>query len=78
MPGLTLARNIAQPDDLYDQLVAMHDGLSDRQSAVASSKLILLLANHIGDADIIREAIGQARGSLRKDDSAVLKTGDPR
>lgn len=61
MPGLKLTSNIAHPDDLYDQLVAMHDGLSDAQSMVVSNKLILLLVNHIGDGVVIRQAIREAR-----------------
>lgn len=63
MADLNLAPNIAHPDDLYDRLIALHEGLDDRQSAVVNSKLILLLANHIGDEAVIRQAIGHARGA---------------
>lgn len=61
MTHLNLAPTIADPDDLYDRLIALHEGLDDRQSAVVNSKLILLLANHIGNEAIIRQAIGLAR-----------------
>ncbi|MBO9707362.1 MAG: DUF2783 domain-containing protein [Caulobacter sp.] len=61
MAGLNLEPNIARPDDIYDRLVALHAGLDDTQSAVVNSKLVLLLANHIGDEAIIRQAIALAR-----------------
>lgn len=52
----------ANPDDFYDALIAAHRGLSEEQSAQLNAKLILLLANHIGDLDVIREALTLARG----------------
>ena len=61
MASLLLTPNIARPDDLYDRLISLHEGLGDQQSAVVNSKLILLLANHIGDEAVIMEAIGHAR-----------------
>lgn len=50
------------PDDFYDALIEAHRGLSEEQSAQLNAKLILLLANHIGDLDVIREALKLARG----------------
>lgn len=61
---LELAPNIARPDDLYDRLVALHDGLDEQQSAVVTNKLVLLLANHIGDEGVIHQAIALARGTV--------------
>jgi len=52
----------ANPDDFYDALIDAHRGLSEEQSAALNAKLILLLANHIGDLEIIREALVLARG----------------
>jgi hypothetical protein len=52
----------ADPDDFYDALIEAHRGLSEEQSAQLNAKLILLLANHIGDLDVIREALRLARG----------------
>ncbi len=63
MTQLNTAPAIAHPDDLYEDLIAMHHGLDDRQSALANAKLIMLLANHIGDERVIREAIRLARGA---------------
>lgn len=55
---------VARPDDLYEDLIEMHRGLDDRQSAVANAKLVLLLCNHVGDGGVIREAIGLTRASM--------------
>lgn len=63
MTKLNTAPAIAHPDDLYEDLIAMHRGLDDAQSAVVNAKLILLLANHIGDEAVVRAAIGFARTS---------------
>jgi Protein of unknown function (DUF2783) len=51
----------ANPDEFYDALIAAHRDLTEAQSAEVNAKLILLLANHIGDLDVIREALAVAR-----------------
>jgi hypothetical protein len=50
-----------RPDDFYELLIETHRGLTDEQSAMVNAKLILLLANHIGDLQVIREALDHAR-----------------
>jgi hypothetical protein len=50
-----------RPDDFYELLIEAHRGLSNEQSAMLNAKLILLLCNHIGDLDVIREALDHAR-----------------
>jgi Protein of unknown function (DUF2783) len=60
-PGLDTHSNIPLPDDFYQELVDMHRNLSPAQSALVNAKLILLLANHIGDHIILREAMRAAR-----------------
>ncbi len=50
-----------RPDDFYDLLLETHRGLDDEASAMVNAKLILLLSNHIGDLDVIREALALAR-----------------
>lgn len=50
------------PDDFYDALIEAHRDLSEEKSAELNAKLILLLSNHIGDLDVIREALTLARG----------------
>ncbi|RED45757.1 DUF2783 domain-containing protein [Aestuariispira insulae] len=49
--------NIIGPDDFYQELIDLHRDLSDEQSARVNAKLILLLANHIGDREILKEAM---------------------
>jgi uncharacterized protein DUF2783 len=53
--------NIAAPDDFYQELIDLHRELTDEQSALVNAKLILLLANHIGDRTVLREAMAVAR-----------------
>lgn len=52
--------NITGADDFYAELLALHDGKTTEQSADINARLILLLANHIGDRDVLREAISIA------------------
>lgn len=52
--------NIAAPDDFYESLINLHRDLNDEQSALVNAKLILLLANHVGDAEVLREAMAAA------------------
>lgn len=56
--------NIASPDDFYEALIDAHRGLSPEQSALLNAKLILLLANHVGDLGVLREAMVKAREGL--------------
>jgi uncharacterized protein DUF2783 len=56
--------NLDRVDDVYAALLALHEGLSPEQSAVASAKLILLLANHLGDEEVLRDAVRLARQDL--------------
>jgi len=53
--------NLEAPDDFYEELIELHRGLSDEQSALVNAKLILLLANHVGEIAVLREAMAAAR-----------------
>ena len=53
--------NFAKPDDAFRAIVEAHRGLSDEQSADLDAALVLVLANHIGDIDVLREAIALAK-----------------
>jgi hypothetical protein len=57
---LKLDPNIARPDEFYEALMDLHRGLTDEQSAAANARLILLLANHVGDLDVLKQAIALA------------------
>lgn len=63
-PGRTFVRDYAPGDEFYEALLDAHQGLSDEQSALLNAKLVLLLANHVGDLDVIREALALAREGL--------------
>jgi hypothetical protein len=53
---------IAKPDDFYEALIEAHQGLSNDESRQLNARLILILANHIGDMEVLREALKLARG----------------
>ena len=55
---------IDQPDDVYQRLIALHQGLDEGQSRLVNARLILLLANHIGDAEVLEEAFAAARKGI--------------
>lgn len=59
--AVTLTPNIPDPDGFYDELLAAHAGLTKDQSDDLNARLILTLANHIGDRDVLRAAIEAAR-----------------
>lgn len=61
MEQLVTSANLAAPDDFYEALIETHRGLTDAQSALVNAKLVLLLANHIGDAGVLRAAMAAAR-----------------
>ncbi len=58
---LLTAPNMANPDDFYEALIDMHRDLDEAQSQAVNARLILLLANHIGDMQVLREAMTHAR-----------------
>jgi len=64
MTTLNTEPNLPDPDDFYDELVALHRGLGEDESALVNARLILLLANHIGDPDVLRAAMAAARGEV--------------
>ena len=61
---LSTRSNFAKPDDAFRMIVEAHRGLDDAQSADLDAALMLILANHIGDLDVLREAIDLARQSM--------------
>ena len=60
MSKLIVEPNLEPVDDIYQWLVDAHEGLSETDSLRLSARLVLLLANHIGDPQVIREAIDRA------------------
>jgi hypothetical protein len=60
MSKLIVELNLEPVDDIYQWLVDAHEGLSEMDSLRLNARLVLLLANHIGDPQVIREAIDRA------------------
>jgi Protein of unknown function (DUF2783) len=60
MPKLTTSSQFADPDAAYRALLEARRNLSDEEAAKLDSRLVLILANHIGDIDVLREAIALA------------------
>jgi len=58
---LSTVSNFAKPDDAFRAVVEAHRDLSDEQSADFDAALVLILANHIGDLDVLNEAIALAK-----------------
>ncbi|MGC9368077.1 MAG: DUF2783 domain-containing protein [Paracoccaceae bacterium] len=63
MSMLNTTPNIARPDDFYAALLATHEGLSKAESDALNARLVLILANHVGDADVLAQALELARGA---------------
>ena len=53
--------NLTDPDRFYAALIAAHSGLDDEHSELLNARLILILANHIGDGDVLKEALEAAK-----------------
>ncbi len=62
MSTLNLDPNISDPDGFYAELIEAHDGLSEEQSGALNARLILVLANHIGDRSVLSQALATAKG----------------
>ena len=62
MAKLITASQFADPDAAYRALVEARRSLSDTEASALDSKLVLILANHIGDLEVLREAIALAKG----------------
>jgi hypothetical protein len=60
MTDLTLTANIDSPDDFYADLLDAHEGLSKEESDAFNARLILILANHLGNRAILKQAIDTA------------------
>ena len=58
--------NMKDPDRLYAAIIDAHAGLCDADSAALNARLVLLLANHIGEEAVLREALAVARKSIGK------------
>ncbi|MGD9835655.1 MAG: DUF2783 domain-containing protein [Piscinibacter sp.] len=62
--GQAPLRAYSPGDDFYEMLIETHRGLSDDDSRLVNARLVLLLANHVGDLDVLREALQAARAGI--------------
>jgi hypothetical protein len=61
VPGQVPLHAFTPGDDFYEALIQAHHGLSDDESRLVNARLILLLANHVGDLHVLRQALDAAR-----------------
>lgn len=66
--ALITSPNLDDPDGVYERLLAVHDGLSDEESAALNARLILILVNHIGNPRVLSEALALARAAGHQGD----------
>jgi hypothetical protein len=64
IPGQRHRQAYTPGDDFYEALIDTHRGLSDEQSHLLNARLVLLLANHVGDVRVLREALAAARDGV--------------
>ncbi len=64
VPGHRPLHAFTPGDDFYEALIQTHQGLSDEQSRLVNARLILLLANHLGDLGVLQQALAAARAGL--------------
>jgi hypothetical protein len=64
VPGERYRNAYTPGDDFYEQLLEGHRGLTDAQSELMNARLVLLLANHIGDLRVLKEAVAAARSGV--------------
>ena len=70
-PGVAYLNAYTPGDNFYQALIDSHRDLSDAQSRLLNARLILLLANHIGDLHLLREALAAARAGIAPDSPAT-------
>ncbi len=64
MSALTTDNQFSDPDRAYRALIDAHRGLTEEESAALNSRLVLILANHIGELSVLQEAIALAKQSM--------------
>ena len=66
MTRIDAPNSLADPDAFFEALVALHDGLDVEQSLALDARLILLMAQQIGDDAVLRELLAAAAGGARE------------
>jgi hypothetical protein len=65
--------HLESPDDFYEALIDAHKDLSAAESHALNARLVLLLANHVGSLDVLREALAAARSAAPSSNSTDRK-----
>jgi len=65
MTRRVLDKNLEDHDRFYAELLAVHNGLTAEQSAALNARLILVMANHVGDLETLRDMLAIAAGPSR-------------
>ena len=68
MTRLRTEPNLDDPDGFYEELLSLHEGRSKAESDAVNARLVLILANHIGDRQVLREAFRAAGSPTDRDD----------
>lgn len=63
MTDLILQPNLKNSDDFYEALLSAHDGLDEPAIHALNARLILILANHIGNKTVLKQALDAARAA---------------
>ncbi|MEM7521786.1 MAG: DUF2783 domain-containing protein [Pseudomonadota bacterium] len=66
MADLILDPNLRDSDDFYEALLNAHDGLEAADMHALNARLILILANHIGEGSVLTQALDAAKRSTRR------------
>ena len=61
--ALNLEPNLIDPDGFYEELIACQRDLNNDEAEMFQARLLLVLANHVGDRQVLSEAMRVARGS---------------
>ena len=61
MTQLNIEANLSNADEFYEALIDAYRDLTLEQSQLLNAKLVLLLANHIGDLDVLKDAMKRAK-----------------
>ena len=67
MSRLRTGPNLDDPDGFYEELLSLHEGRSKPESDAVNARLVLILANHIGDRQVLREAFRAAASPTGRD-----------
>ena len=66
MSTLNTKPNIDNADDFYEKLLDLHQRKTKSESDAINARLILILANHIGDADVLSAAMSTVSNQKTK------------